>query len=161
MSDLAFEGLLADFNQAYKDAAEFSDWMPPDGEYLVTVVKCQKGVSTKDDKKTGWWKLTGRIEAPESEELNGQEFTLGFYRTSALGILKGQARALNGGQVVSSLQEADVVFEKSVGSILRVSVKTGESKKDGNVYTNCYVKEVIPTQFENVPQEVPPETPTV
>lgn len=146
MSDMAFEGLLADFNQAYRDAEEFSDYMPPDNDYLVTVMKCQKGVSEKDGKRNGWWKLTARIEAPESEELNGQEFVLGFYRTSALGILKGQARALNMGQPVSSIQEADVVFEKAVGSILRVKVITTASKKDGKEYTNCYVKEVIPTQ---------------
>jgi hypothetical protein len=158
MSDLAFEGLLADYNQAFRDATEFSDWMPQDGLYLATVIKCQKGVSTKDDKKTGWWKLTARLEAPESEGLNGQEFTLGFYRTSALGILKGQARALNGGQTVSSLQEADAVFEKAVGSILRVEVKTSVSKKDGTEYTNCYVKEVIPVQ--NDVGDAAPETPT-
>ncbi len=155
MSDLAFEGLLAEHNQAFKDASEFSDWNPPDGEYLATVLKCQKGVSDKDGKKTGWWKLTARLEAPESEALNGQEFTLGFYRTSALGILKGQARALNMGQTVGSLQEADAVFEKSVGAILRVKVVTTTSKKDGNEYTNCYVKEVIPTT-----QASEPEAPT-
>lgn len=154
MSDLQFEGLLAEFNQAYRDAEEFSDYMPVDGEYLVTVMKCQKGVSDKDGKKTGWWKLTARIEAPESEELNGQEFVLGFYRTSVMGILKGQARALNMGQPVSSLQEADAVFEKAVGSILRVKVITTVSKKDQNTYTNCYVKEVIPTQQSDTPPQV-------
>jgi hypothetical protein len=149
---MAFEGLLADFNQAYRDADEYSDYMPPDGEYLVTVMKCQKGVSEKDGKKNGWWKLTARIEAPESEELNEKEFVLGFYRTSALGILKGQARALNMGQPVSSIQEADAVFEKAVGLILRVKVSTTTSKKDGKEYTNCYVKEVMPTQNDVPPQ---------
>ena len=49
MSDIDFERLLAAHNatikQAYDDAEEFSNWMPDDGEYTVTVVKSTKGVS--------------------------------------------------------------------------------------------------------------------
>lgn len=143
MSDLTFESLLAKYNQAYVDAAEFSDWYPPDEEYMVTVLKCQKGVSEKNGQETGWWKLTARIEAPQSEELNGQEFTMGFYRTSALGVLKSAAKALNKGQSLPTFPEAVAVIEQAVGAVLRVKVVTKE--KDGKEYTNCYVREVIPT----------------
>ena len=106
MSDeLAFEQMLAEYNQEYQNAEEFSDWMPDDGTYICTVVKSTKGTATKDDKPFGWWKLTGRIEEPSNEQINGEEFTIGFYNTKALGILKGQARALNGGKPISNLSE--------------------------------------------------------
>jgi hypothetical protein len=142
VSDLAFEQLLAEFNQSYKDASEFSDWMPDDGDYIVTILKCTKGVSTKNDKKTMWWNLTGRVEAPENEKINGQEFAAGRYNSSAMGILKGQARALNGGTSVSTLAEANKVFEAAVGKVLKMKIATTH-KDDGKSYTNCYVKEVL------------------
>lgn len=142
MSDMNFEQMLAQHNQAYKDAQEYSSWMPPDDEYTVTVVKCDKGVSNKDGKDFQWWKLTARIEAVEDESLNGKEFALGFYSTNAMGILKGQAKALNKGETPGSLVEADQVFESAVGEILSVKVVTSE--KSG--YTNCYVQEVLATE---------------
>lgn len=159
MSDPMFESLLAEFNQNYKDAEEFSNWMPDDGEYIVTVMKCAKGASEKDGKKTLWWKLTARIEAPQDEKLNGQEFALGFYSSNAFGILKGQARALNSGETLSSLAEANNVFEGAVGKILRVKVVTSTSTKNGQDYTNCYIQEVIATEettTENT-AEAPPQ----
>jgi hypothetical protein len=144
MSDLNFEAMLAEHNQNYKDASEFSDWMPPDEDYLVTVLKCDKGVSEKEGQaKLGWWKLTARIEAPEKEKLDGKEFSLGFYNTNAMGILKGQARALNGGEPVGSITEADAIFTAAPGQILRVKVATSTSKKNGKEYTNAYVQEVV------------------
>lgn len=160
MSDIGFEALLAQHNQEYRDAEEFSDWMPPDGEHLVTVLKCSKGVSTKDQKQTGWWKLTAQLIAPESPELDGQEFTLGFYRTSAMGILKGQARALNGGEAVASLAEANQVIEGSVGKVLKVKIVTKTNAKNGKDYTNCYVQEVIAVTDAVVENSEPPQEET-
>lgn len=158
--DLAFEQMLAEHNQNYKEAEEYSDWMPPDNRkdecYTVTVVKGAKGVSAKEGQEAmGWWKLTGRIEAPENEELNGKEFTLGFYNTKAMGILKGQARALNGGEPVTTLQEANTVFESAVGKILTVKVATTVSKKNGNEYTNCYIQDVLAVTDATTPEEPP------
>lgn len=157
MSDFNFEAMLAEFNASYKDASEFSDWMPEDGEYIVTVLKCDKGVAEKEGKsKMGWWKLIARIEAPEDEKLNGQEFSLGFYNTNAMGILKGQARALNDGDTVESLEDANRVFAESVGRILRVKVATSTSSKNGREYTNCYVQEVIAVEsVEEAPADPP------
>ena len=159
MSDMLFENLLAEFNQSYKDAEEYSDWMPDDGEYIVSVLKCAKGATEKDGKKTEWWKLTARIEAPQQEELNGQEFALGFYSSNAFGILKGQAKALNGGDPVPSLVEANSVFENAIGNIYRVKVITSTSSKNGKEYTNCYVQEKIATEdaTETETAEVPPQ----
>jgi len=159
MSDLAFEGMLAEHNQAFKDAAEFSDWMPDDGEYTVSVVKLDKDVSIKDNVKLGWWKLTARIEAGENaDKVIGQEFSLGFYNTKNMGVMKSQCRALNSGEGVDSLAEADAIFEAAVGKILRVKVDTSTSKKNGKEYTNCYVQEVIATEdVPDVAQEEPPQ----
>jgi len=165
MSDMDFERLLAAHNaslkQDYDDAEEFSNWMPDDGEYTVTVVKCGKGVSTKKDpnKPMFWWKPVVRIEAG-STELIGQEFALGFFNTNAPGIMKGQAKALNGGEPVS-FDELDATFSQSVGKVLRVKVATSKSQKNGQDYTNCYIQEVIPMQAaEDLPME-PPESEAV
>ena len=146
MSDMLFENLLAEFNEDYKNAEEYSDWMPDDGEYIVSIIKCAKDTSEKDGKKMAWWKLTARIESPQDEQLNGQEFTLGFYSSNNFGILKGQARALNGGEVVPSLAEADKVFESAIGNVYRVKIIITTSSKNGKEYTNCYVQEKIATE---------------
>lgn len=147
MSDMVFEQMLAAHNQNFKDASEFSDWMPPDGKYVVTVLKCDQGVKEESGKSPfGWWKLTARVETPQDEKLNGREFSLGFYNTNALGILKGQARVLNGGEPVNSLVDADLIFRGAVGMILGVETLTTVSKKNGQEYTNCYVREIIVTE---------------
>jgi hypothetical protein len=164
--DMNFESLLAEFNQAYQEAEEFSDWMPPDDEYVVVVTKSNKDVTEKDDKKMGWWKLTAKILAPENPDLNGQEFCLGFYNTNALGILKGQVKALNSGVAVNSLAEANAIFTAAVGKALRVKVSTTTSRKNGQEYTNCYIQEVLPdiqivdeSQSAMPPQGDPTEAP--
>lgn len=157
MSDMAFEQMLAQYNADYQAAEEFSDWMPDDGEYIVTVVKSTKGTSDKDGKPFGWWKLVGRIEEPSNEKLNGEEFTLGFYNTNAFGILKGQAKALNGGTSVATFQEASTLFENATGLVLKVKVSTSTSKKNGKEYTNCYIKERIKVTDAVEPTEDAPD----
>jgi hypothetical protein len=149
MSTVDFEQLLAahqaNLKQQYDDAEEYSDWMPDDGEYTVTIVKCAKGVSTKKDQNNPlfWWKLTGRIEAGDNAAaILGQEFSLGFYNTNAPGIMKGQAKALNGGDPVP-FDDLDTVFKGAVGKVLQVKVATTKSAKNGQDYTNCYIQEVV------------------
>jgi len=152
MSNLGFEQMLAQYHatlkQVYDEAEEFSDWMPPDSDeqgYIVTMVKCSKGVSTKKDANNPmfWWKPIVRIEAVTDELLNGREFALGFFNTNAPGIMKGQAKAINGGEPVA-FDQLDSVFSE-VGKVLRVVVKTTTSAKNNKEYTNCYVQEVIDT----------------
>jgi hypothetical protein len=147
MSDLAFEQMLAQYNQDYKDAEEYSDWMPPDGNYIVTITKIAKDVSTKDGNTLCWWKVTARIESDVSDpKIYGQEFTLKFVSTKALGILKGFARSLNGGEVVNSIADADKVISESKGKVLDVKVVTTTSTKNGKDYTNCFVQKVVDTE---------------
>ena len=162
MSDMDFERMLATYHAnlktQYDDAEEFSDWMPDDGEYVVTVTKSTKGVSTKQDPNNPmfWWKPTVRIEDVAREDLNGQEFALGFFNTNAPGIMKGQAKALNGGESVG-FDELDGVFTASVGKVLRIEVRTTTSKKNNKEYTNCYIREVIQVEAVEETQVEPPQ----
>lgn len=157
MSDMDFERMLAQYHEnlktQYDDAEEFSDWMPDDGEYIVTVLKCNKGVSTKKDPNNPmfWWKPMVRIEAVEREDLNGQEFALGFFNTNYPGIMKSQAKALNGGVAVS-FGDLDRVFMESIGKVLRVKVATSNKG-----YKNCYVQEVIPMTVAEETEVEPPQ----
>ena len=132
--------------------------MPDDGEYVVSVMKCCKGVSTKQEPQNPmfWWKPIARIEDVANPELNGQEFALGFFNSLAPGIMKGQVKALNSGNAVA-FEEIDGVFSGSVGKVLRVNIKTTTSKKNGKAYTNCFIQEVLAT--ESVADEVaePPQ----
>lgn len=166
MSDVDFERMLAQYHAnlktEYDDAEEFSNWMPPDGDYVVTIVKCSKGVSTKQDpnKPMFWWKPVARIEDVARDNLNDQEFALGFFNTNAPGIMKGQAKALNRGEAVG-FDELDSVFTGSVGLVLRIKVATTTSQKNGKEYTNCYVQEIIPTEAVEETELEPPQGETV
>ena len=152
--DLNFEQLLAQHNQEFKEAEVFSNWMPDDGEYIVSIVKFDKGISTKDGDSLGWWKLTGRIEDVQDEKLNGREFPVGYYTSKAYGILKGAARVLSGNSELNDLGEAHAILEASPGSVLRVKVRTSISKKNNKEYTNCFILEVINTTTETSAEEV-------
>ena len=156
--DLNFEQLLANHNQEFKEAEVFSNWMPDDGEYIVSIVKSDKGISSKDGTDLAWWKLTGRIEDVQDEKLNGREFSVGYYTSRAYGILKGAARVLSENSDLDDLGEADAVLEASPGQVLRVEVRTSISRKNGKEYTNCFILEVINTTTETsaeVSAEVP------
>lgn len=152
--DLNFEQLLAEHNQSFKEAEVYSNWMPDDGEYIVSIVKFDKGISTKDGDSLGWWKLTGRIEDVQDEKLNGKEFPVGYYTSKAYGILKGAARVLSGNSDLNDLAEAHAILEASPGSVLRVKVRTSISKKNSKEYTNCFILEVINTTTETSAEDV-------
>ena len=142
----------------YDEAEEFSDWMPDDGEYVVTVLKCPKGVSTKKDPQNPlfWWKPVVRIEDVANPELNGQEFALGFFNSNAPGIMKSQVKALNSGNVVP-FEEIDGIFSGSIGKVLRVKVATKKSTKNGKDYTNSYIQEILATESVAEPTAEPPQ----
>ena len=153
--DLNFEQLLAQHNQEFKEAEVYSNWMPDDGEYIVSIIKFDKGISTKDGDSLGWWKLTGRIEDVQDEKLNGREFPVGYYTSKAYGILKGAARVLSGNANLNDLGEAHAVLEASPGSVLRVKVRTSISRKNNKEYTNCFILEVINTTTETSAEGAP------
>ncbi len=177
--DLNFEQLLAKHNQDYKEAEVFSSWMPPDGDYITTLIKLNNGSTTKKDVELLWWKLVGRIEDIQDEKLNSKEFTVAFLTSKLFGKLKGVVKDLTG-ELIQDLKEAHILLEKSIGNIVRVKVSTEISKQNGKEYTNCYIQEVIvattETSAEDVsnattpapvevpaeaPVEVPPEPPVV
>ena len=159
--DLNFEQLLASHNAAFKEAEVFSNWMPDDGDYIVSIVKFDKGMSAKDGESLAWWKLTGRIEDVQDEKLNGKEFPVGYFTSKAYGILKGAARILSENSNLDDLGEAHAILEASPGSVLRVKVRTSISKKNGKEYTNCFILEVINTTTEASAEEVLVDAPAV
>lgn len=142
--DLNFEQLLASHNQEFKEAEVFSNWMPPDGEYIVSLTKLDTGTFAKDGVSLPWWRLTGRIENVQDENLNGKEFPVGYYTSRAFGILKGAVGTL-AGEPVDDLGQAHIILAESVGRVIRTKVETTTSKKNGKNYTNCYIQEVIAT----------------
>lgn len=156
--DLAFEQLLAEHNQAFKESEVYSNWMPPDGDYIASIVKFDSGEKAKDGVKTAWYKLTGRIEDVQDEKLNGKEFLINFYRSSAYGILKGDARLLSGNPLLDDLKEAYEALEASVGTVVRVKVVTSFSDKYKKDFTNCYIQEVINTTTETSAEPVEGQT---
>ncbi len=153
--DLAFEQLLAEHNQDFKDSEVFSNWMPDDGGYIVSLIKFDYGQKVKDGAKTAWYKLTGRIEDVQDEKLNGKEFLVNFYRSSAYGILKGDARIVSGNPHLDDLKEAVEILEASPGTVVRVDVITSFSDRYKKDFTNCYIREVINTTTEASAEEVP------
>ena len=152
--DLNFEQLLATHNQEFKEAEVYSNWMPDDGEYIVSITKLDHDSSSKDGKDLLWWRLTGRIEDVQDEKLNGKEFTVGYYTNRAFGILKGAANMLSGGSV-DDLAEANTVLEASLGMVIRAKVITSFSEKYKKDFTNCYIQEVINTTTEVSTEDVP------
>ena len=150
MSDLGFERMLAENNDAVRDAPEFgSDWMPPDrvgsDTYLVTVTRVNSGWKQAEGWTEGWWRPYVRIEAEVSNPaLDGQEFSLGFFSTEAnrISVCKTACKPLNGGKSVVSRPEIHAAFMGAIGKVLRINVKT-ISKDDGREFTNCYIKEVV------------------
>ena len=155
--DLNFEQMLSEHNQAFKEAEVYSNWMPPDGEYIASLVKFDAGEKEKDEVRTAWYKLTGRIEDVQDEKLNGKEFLVNFYRSSAYGIMKGDARILSGNPLLDDLKEAYEALEASVGSVVRVKIITSFSDKYKKDFTNCYIQEVINTTTETSAGDIPNE----
>ena len=161
--DLGFEQLLAEHQQDFKDAEVYNNWMPPDGEYIASLVKFDAGEKKKDGVKTAWYKLTGCIEVEktcpqdvqQNDKLAGKEFLINFYRSSAYGILKGDARMLSGNPLLDDLKEAYEVLEASIGLVVRVKIVTSFSDKYKKDFTNCYIQEVINTTTETSAEEIP------
>ena len=163
--DLAFEQLLAEHNQAFKESEVYSNWMPPDGEYIASLVKFDAGEKEKDGVRTAWYKLIGKIEVEptvdplrEIQKLKGKEFLVNFYRSSAYGILKGDARMLSGNPLVEDLKEAYEILEASIGLVVRVKIITSFSDKYKKDFTNCYIQEVIDTTTSTPAEAVENQT---
>ena len=153
--DLNFEQMLAKHNQDFKESEVFDNWMPPDGEYIVSLVKLDTGTSSKDGKDVVWWRLRGRIEDVQDEKLNGKEFSVGYYTNKAFGILKGAVKTL-AGDLINDLGEAHAILEASLGTIIRAKVETrpGKGANAGKDFTNCYIQEVLTAATESTEPDV-------
>lgn len=152
--DLDFEKLLAVHNADFAEAVVFDNWMPPDGEYIVSLTKLTAGSTSKNSVDLLWWRLTGRIEDVQDEQLNGKEFSAGYFTSKAFGILKGAVKTLVG-QIIHDLGEAHVILEASIGKVVRVKIDTrpGKGANAGRDFTNCYIQEVINTTTETASAE--------
>jgi len=142
-TDVGFERLLAEYNQAYADSEMFNNWMPPDGEYIVSVSKTANGIMTDSSEKSiPWWRITGMIQEPANPDLDGKEFPVGFYTGRAFGILKSAASVLSG-KIIDTLKDASDVVLGSAGMLLKVRVETKYSKKHKQNFSNCSILQPI------------------
>jgi len=147
MSDLAFEAALAAHNEEYAAAEEFGeDWYPDDETYIVVLTDIKKGSKAVEssDKPLIWWRLICRIDDVANAKVHGREFPITL-NSNLWGKVKSISRPLNNGQVATSPEEADAIFERNRLSVLKTEVFTTVSKKNGREYKNVAVKEVINT----------------
>ena len=149
----SFEEWLAAANEQYANSESFDNWMPPIGKYLAVVDKVRTGV--KD--AAGWIsvgaKLLSVLEAPVPVEgdppLEGRKFSLGYFNSKSLGMLKSLVKRLCGKEV-NDLPTAAAIVINAQGTVVEVTVK---ASKDGQ-YINAYVDKVV----DSAPaEEAPPE----
>jgi hypothetical protein len=141
---LNFDDVLKQSTQAYKEAEAFDDWMPPDGEYTAVVTSYGEGVVAKETDTFAWMKLQGKLLTENDPELDGREFSLGYFTTKALGILKGAVAKLGGSKLeCDDLKLASELLKRSVGTIVNIKVATTVNKKNHQEYKNVRILGVI------------------
>lgn len=162
--DLGFEQMLAQHNQAFKDAEVFSSWMPPDSEvgYVVSIIKWTPKKKVKDGVELWEWTLTGRIEVEptadplvETGKLKDREFTINTYRVVAPSFMKGDARLLSGNPHLNDLKEAIDTLEASLGAVIQVTVRTAYNEKFKRNFTNARIEKIIDTTAASAAGESP------
>ncbi len=140
------QNILAQVAEEFANAEVYNQWMPPDGTYTALITAYNDGVSTKGNNPVAWWKLDGRLLVPGDEELDEKEFTLGFYRSSAVGFLK-QAMAVLDGQKVDDIRRAEPILSAAVGYVVTIKKSTTvrSEAKGGGEFPNVTILEVIQT----------------
>jgi hypothetical protein len=147
--------MLAAHNQEYKDAKEFSDWMPDDGDYVLLIGACEKGISNKNDQQLLWWKHTAQVVAGDNyEQFADRDFTSMFCSSRNFSIAKSQAKILNGGTAPANIEELNAVFEGAEGKLVKAQIKTSDKG-----YTNCYYRELVAEDAPDTPEGGVPEEP--
>lgn len=135
--------ILTQVAKEFETADVYNQWMPPDGTYTTLLTAYADGVSVKGTNKVAWWKLTGRIVDPSNAELNEKEFTVGFYSTRQVGILKG-AMAVLAGRKIDDIRQAEPILHGAVGWVVNVKVRTTEAKDgSGTEYHNANIVGVV------------------
>lgn len=146
MSELSSEmaSVLEQVAKEFETAEVFNNWMPPDGVYTALVSGYHDGVSVKGTAKTAWWKLDGRLIHPSDTELDGKEFTLGLFRSSQVGFLKG-VMAILAGRKVDDIRQASSILSGACGWVVTVKVTTRPSGKvgDDREFTNATITGVV------------------
>jgi len=137
--------ILEQVADEFANAEVFNEWKPPDGEYTTLIVAYSDGVSTRGSNKYAWWTLTGRLLCPSDPELDQKEYTIGPYRSSAVGFLKG-AMSVLAGEKVNDVKRAEPLLSAAVGKIVNVRVRTTENER--GTYTNTTITAVV----EDVPE---------
>jgi len=162
MSDMGFENLLAEHNAAFAEAEAYSNWMPPDAEYIVMLTSV--GTGKFEDKASGkdipYWRVKGKI-LEEGSPMDGQEFVVGFYTGRAYGIFKSAVGILKGEVVTDLIVANKFMVEEVVGMVVRVKVDTTNRK--GQEYRNATILEKLQAteEVQEVPEAPidPPEAP--
>ena len=153
------QDVLAEIAEEFAQAEVFNQWMPPDGTYTALITGYNDGVSTKGSSRYAWWKLDGRLLVEGDPELDGKDFTLGFFRSTALGFLK-QAMSVFAGRKIDDVRQAQPILSGAVDCLVTLKKTTTirSEAKGGGEFPNVTILEVIPQTDSGAGQEV--ETPT-
>jgi hypothetical protein len=160
MSDLAFEKLLEEHNEDFLQSESYSQWMPPDAEYVVLISATPHGSTVDKDSNEpmNWWKLTGQIQEPNNTELDGKDFTVGYFTSKNYGFLKDAAATIKGSPV-GSLREAHEVIVGALGTLMKVKVVTTYSKKWSQHFRGCTIQQVLSVSEAPAVDATDPECP--
>lgn len=141
-ADLSAEmgNILEEIAEEFSQAEVFNEWMPPDGDYTVLITGYADGVSVKGNKKYAWWRQDGRLLVPGDPSLDEKDFTLGFYRSTAIGFLK-QAMAVIAGRKIDDVRQAQPLLAGAVGWIINIRKST--TSKDGVEYPRVKILNVV------------------
>lgn len=127
-TDLSTEmqSILAELSNDFANAEVFNQWQPDDGNYTVLLCGYKDGVSTKGTTKTAWWKVDNRIIDPAHPDIDNKEFSV-FFRSSAIGFLKGAVSCIAGRKVDDIRQAANILAEAATkGYVCTIRVSTTE-----------------------------------
>lgn len=132
-----FMALLNQTAEEYRTSTASNDWMPPDGDYTVVISNYTNGMKTGDS-TFAWFKLEGRIDAPQNPEVHDKVFALGFATTKYPGLLKTLVNAV-AGVPVDNIADVHPTLQAAVGKIANVNVSTKLVKKTGNQVRNVTI----------------------
>ncbi len=138
------QNILAEVAEEFAQTEVFNQWMPPDGTYTALITAYADGTTTKGNTRYAWWRLDGRLLVPGDEALDEKDFTLGFYRSTAMGFLK-QAMAVLAGRKIDDVRQAEPILSGSVGSVVTLSKTTTirSEVKGGGEFPNVKILEIV------------------
>lgn len=148
---------LAAFDKEFQEAQPMDNWMPPDGEYIVTVgdTKVTPRVDKKSNSKTVDIKLFGVIRpdcVAGDQSLAGQAFQIDWYSPRNFGKMKAALRILNGGEPFNGgIVESVKFLQQSKG--LDLKVKVSRRTTDKGEYVNCTILELVVVETQEAAEQ--------